>query len=174
MLNFIRRSKKGMTVIEVLVSMAVFGIISVPLMGIFLDSMVATKLAQDKIETNALVSIVKDTVTKNVKCVPGGTIRKVSSSDLDPVIILNDVSGTAVTAEITTGSAHDLKIEDKKGKDLGYKFDADRICDFGQVSCGGISSTTKYPDTCEYQITIRNIHNNMAIQKFRFYVNRVN
>lgn len=169
MLNFIRRSKRGMTVIEVLVAMAVFGVISVPLMGVFLDSMVATKLAQDKIETNALVCIVKDAVTKNVKGV-SGTLNDLSNKS----VILNDVSGTAVTPKITTGSAHDLKVEDKKSKDLGYKFDADRIQDFGQVSCGGISSTTKYPDTCEYQVTIKNIHNNVAVQKFRFYVNRVN
>ena len=61
------RNKKGMTLTEVIIALAVLGIISVPLIAVFSNSVFITRLTKNQLEINAVIQIVKVEVTQAVK-----------------------------------------------------------------------------------------------------------
>lgn len=73
------RNKKGMTLTEVIIALAVFGIISVPLIAVFSNSVFITRLTKNQLEINAVIQIVKVEVTQAVK--NGNSIKTFEDPD---------------------------------------------------------------------------------------------
>jgi len=82
----ILKSKKGMTLIEVILALAILGIISIPLIAVFSNSIFITQLTKRQIEINAVIQIAKGEVTQSVK-------HDAPLNDFDyPEVSANDIS----------------------------------------------------------------------------------
>ena len=151
------KNRKGMTLIEVIVSMTVLGILSAPVLMIFTNSMMTVKLANDRIEINAATRIIKESVTNSVKYGGGNTLTSFDT----------DGTGTEYVLELKTYPpihSSNFKIIDGKNKPNGkYKFDVSRTKTFGEI--------VDYPNTCEYLITIKKIADDSTVQKLTFLIN---
>lgn len=91
----ILKNIKGMTLTEVIIALAVLGIISVPLIAVFSNSVLITQLTRNQLEVNAVVQIVKVEVTQAVK--NGSLIKDFEEpSDISKAI---DISPRSVGAE---------------------------------------------------------------------------
>lgn len=66
MLKFLRNNK-GMTITEIITALAVLGIISIPLMAVFSNSVLLTKMTGNQLEINAVMQIAKAQVVHSVK-----------------------------------------------------------------------------------------------------------
>lgn len=66
MLKLISR-KKGMTLVEVLISIAILGIISVPLLAMFTNSALMIRQNEKQIKVSALVRTIKENVSTALK-----------------------------------------------------------------------------------------------------------
>lgn len=66
MLRFFKRIK-GTTLIDVIVSMTILGIITVPLLTVFSDTIALNKKGNDQIDINAVARVVKENVVDDVK-----------------------------------------------------------------------------------------------------------
>ncbi|MCX8130002.1 MAG: prepilin-type N-terminal cleavage/methylation domain-containing protein [Clostridia bacterium] len=161
-------SKKGMTLTEVMVSLAVLGILSVPLMMTFTNSIMVTKLTQDQIEVNAITRIVKKTVTNAVKyayspiktfdAAANGTAYNATA---DGVILREDATGF--------NSGVNLIISDSDGNIYNkYAFNAE----FERGPRPLINYDPEFPNTCQYLVTIfRNDANNRVVARLRLDIN---
>ncbi len=56
-------NKRGMTMLEVLISIALLSLVSVPLIMSFMNSLMMSKLSKNQIEVNAVTRVVKEVVT---------------------------------------------------------------------------------------------------------------
>lgn len=91
----ILKNIKGMTLTEVIIALAVLGIISVPLIAVFSNSVLITQLTRNQLEVNAVVQIVKVEVTQAVK--NGSLIKDAEEpGDISKAI---DISPRSVGAE---------------------------------------------------------------------------
>lgn len=152
------KSKKGMTLIETIIAMAVLAIVSVPLMAVFTNAAVIVKKTNDRLEINAVTRIIKENVINSVKYGGGNTIK---SSETGLEIDLQSVEdGT------------NLEIKGSKGDiNTKYIFDAERTVDFDNLSYSA-SSSQKLADTCEYLITLKTMDGD-AVQRLRILINKV-
>lgn len=91
----ILKNIKGMTLTEVIIALAVLGIISVPLIAVFSNSVFVTQLTKNQLEINAIMQIVKVEVTHAVK--NGSTIK--DFDDPDDVLKVVDISPKGVDSE---------------------------------------------------------------------------
>lgn len=160
MTSFIRKftdNKKGTTLMEVILSLAVLGIISVPLFATFLSSAAIIKKTGEQLEINAATKIIKENVVASVKYGGGNTITSYETDEFgnEIEVVLKDCT-----------EAKNLKVVDSMGKIYDkYKFDVKREKDYGEI--------LNYPDTCEYLVTLKRISNNQVIQKVRVDINRL-
>lgn len=160
------KSKKGMTLIEVITSLAVLGIISVPLMMSFTNTIMVVKLTQKQTEINAVTRIVKNNVTDavkyGIKLIKYGAVPRADGT-MDPAdeIQLRGPSSVFTAAVDTTP---DLKIDGKDGISdySAYKFSVKDLK----------TADSDYPNTYEYVITLKKA-NGDVIQKVRIAVNIV-
>jgi|GEM_PF-919718 len=65
----ILKSKKGMTLVEVVISITMLGVILVPLMALFSTSVILANKNRDKVDLNYLTEIVVEEVRASVKTV---------------------------------------------------------------------------------------------------------
>lgn len=63
----ILKNKKGMTITEVIMALAILGIIAIPLLAVFSNSIFLTHLTKSQMEINAVMQIVKGEVVQSVK-----------------------------------------------------------------------------------------------------------
>jgi len=61
------KNNKGMTITEIITALAVLGIISIPLMAVFSNSVLLTKMTGNQLEINAVMQIAKADVVQSVK-----------------------------------------------------------------------------------------------------------
>lgn len=61
------KNNKGMTITEVILALAILGIVSIPLIAVFSNSIFLTQLTKRKMEINAVMQIAKGDVTQSVK-----------------------------------------------------------------------------------------------------------
>lgn len=66
MLRFVR-SKKGVSILEVIVGIAVIGVISVPITMMYVNSLKTSRMTMSEMEDNAVVWIVKENIKEAVK-----------------------------------------------------------------------------------------------------------
>jgi prepilin-type N-terminal cleavage/methylation domain-containing protein len=163
------KNRKGLTLVEAIVAMTVLGMLSTVVLVMFTNSMVAVKLANDRIEINALTRVIKENVVTSVKNGVGNTLISFDkdSSNHEYVIDLKSVPNLIGTPNIIKN----FKIIDEKGIiNTRYMFDAVRVVDFIPASDPGYS-TADSPNTCEYLITIKKIFDNSVVQKLRLDIN---
>jgi prepilin-type N-terminal cleavage/methylation domain-containing protein len=155
------RNKKGMTLIDVIVALAVLAIASMPLLTVFANSAMLIKKADTRLEINAITRVVKENVVNSVKFGVGNVIY---SYDAKKDIDLNtDINGTS------------LQIKGKDGQVNGkYKFDAIRTIDFGDIKNPDdmINPAAMLSDTCEYRIDLKKM-DGTEVQKIKIYINRL-
>ncbi|MDP4093443.1 MAG: prepilin-type N-terminal cleavage/methylation domain-containing protein [Bacillota bacterium] len=178
-----RRNNKGMTLLEVMVAMAVFGIISVPLVMSCISPIVITKINQDQIELNAVTRTVKEAVVNAIKT---------TGYPIDTQNTI-DNTGTGLSTDIVTGSACVILRGDtnlRSGRDLeilvgqngttpvysSYTFDAtlENVPDTMYDPAKYDSSVHKYSmidakctDTCRYEITINKKDSNGNLKQLK-------
>lgn len=61
------KNNKGMTLTEVITALAILGIISIPLIAVFSNSVLITHMTKKQMEINAVMQIVKREVAESVK-----------------------------------------------------------------------------------------------------------
>lgn len=81
------KNNKGMTITEIITALAVLGIISIPLMAVFSNSVMLTKMTGNQLEINAVMQIAKAQVVHSVKNDVG--LRDFSDPESDHKIYLN-------------------------------------------------------------------------------------
>ncbi len=62
-MNRLLKAKNGMTMIEVIISIALLSVVSVPLIISFMNSLNISRLSKNQIEINAVTRTIKETVT---------------------------------------------------------------------------------------------------------------
>jgi len=151
------KNNKGATLIEIVVSLAVLGIISVPLFTTFLSSALIIRRTGEQLEINAVTRIVKENVVASVKYGGGNVIPSYET----------DEYGTEIEVVLKgCDEANNLKVLDSMGKVYDkYKFDVKREKDYGEIP--------GYPDTCQYIITLKTFPGDKIIQKVRININRL-
>jgi len=144
-------SKKGMTLIEVIISLAVLGIVSSPLLVVFTNAQIIIGKTESRIEINAVMRIIKENVTNSVKYGGFNTIK--SYTEPDEADLMTDKHG------------RNLEVKSKDGQINGtYMFDANRTMDFGEISGA--------KNTCEYEIILKKM-NGSEVQKLKMLVNSI-
>jgi prepilin-type N-terminal cleavage/methylation domain-containing protein len=152
------KSKKGMTLLETILALAVLGIISAPLLTVFTNAAVIVKKTNDRLEINAVTRIIKENVTNSVKY--GGNGHGIC------------ISGTATIIDLQVENGSDLEVKGINDEvNLKYKFDAERTVDFGYLSYSD-NDATILADTCEYTITLKKA-NGVVVQKLKILINKL-
>lgn len=152
------KSKKGMTLTEVIISLAVLGIVSAPLLMVFTNAAGIVKKTDERLEINAVTRIMKENVFSSVKY--GGEGNSIRSYEDNELKDLKDEE-----AEGYVGRFRMLQIKGSKDKIYEqYMFDAERVKDFGEIGNAA--------DTCEYLLTLKK-RDGTEIQKLRIYINRL-
>ncbi len=150
MQKIIRKNNKGSSLIEVLVSITILGIISLPLTTSFLNSAILIRMTGERQELNSVMRTIKENVIASVKYGAGNTIPSYGGGD---VVLKDDINGS------------DLKIVNEIGEiSKRFKFDAVRDKDFGEIH--------GFSDTCEYLITVKKMDGEV-FQKLRININRL-
>jgi len=106
-------SKKGMTVIEVILSLAILGIVTVPLMTVFASSLYMTKHVDNQIEVNMATRLAKELVTYSVN--NGSELAGLTSGTLNMRTFMNDYNKES--NKNTWGETIKCKIIDSTGKE---------------------------------------------------------
>lgn len=116
---FLKTKRKGFSIVEIIVALAVLGIISAPLTVAIVSSMKTTTFSQDQIQMNNVIRIVKENVTTAILN-PNTAVYETSSVIVDNVhVVLHNYK--------------DLKVYDTEHIDLEsynnpyreFKFDID-------------------------------------------------
>lgn len=154
------KSKKGMTLLETILALAVLGIVAAPLLTVFTNAAVIVKKTNDRLEINAITRIIKENVTSSVKYGEGHEIY--SYDDTEDIVLKTAINGNGKGLQIK-GTNDEINPR--------YKFDAERIVDFGDLSYSTSAAIT-LADTCEYLITLKTMDGDM-VQKLRILVNRI-
>ena len=142
------RNKKGFTIVELIISITILAIITVPLMAAFGNVAMMNKLTKDQMEINAVAKQVQQEVINSVK--KGGIVKDINGNDVN--IKAADISG--------------VKVGDGSTENKDFKYDSDYVgttyIDPASPS-GGIS---------EYNITLYKKKGVDFIQalKFKVYV----
>ncbi|OPX43025.1 hypothetical protein CLHUN_31690 [Ruminiclostridium hungatei] len=102
------KNNKGMTITEIITALAVLGIISIPLMAVFSNSVLLTKMTGNQLEINAVMQIAKADVVQSVK----NDVRLCDFSDPDKEIYLNPSRPTpdAIYAHVGNETAAFLEL----------------------------------------------------------------
>lgn len=151
------KNRRGMTLIETIIALAVLGIVTVPLLVVFTNAQVVIRNTQGRLETNAVMRIIKENVTRAVKYEGG---NKISSYEGAQFNLPNNT--TDPTVDIWhEGKNLEVKGQDGKTNDK-YKFDAKRTKD----------SVGDAKNTWEYEITLKKM-DGQEIQKLTILVNRL-
>ncbi len=135
MLKKLISGKKGMTLIEVLVSIAILGIISVPLLAMFTNSTLMVRQNEKQIKVSALTRTIKENVTKALK--EGNKLTTYDGGNYD-IASLSTVNSESDFIGIT-GSSGSMT------KDYKYK-----------ITFLGRPDATNAASTKEYKIKIYN------------------
>ena len=152
------RSKKGMTLLETILALAVLGIVAAPLLMVFTNAAAIAKKTQDRLEINAVTRIIKANVTNSVKYGVGHTI-------------FSEETGSDITLKDAV-DGKDLQIKDAMDKvHSKYKFDAERTADYGTIAYSSTATAT-LADTCEYLITLKTADGEV-VQKLKILINKV-
>lgn len=163
------KSNKGMTLIETIISLAVLGIVSVPLMAVFTNAAVIVKKTDERLEINAVTRIIKENVINSVKY--GGSGNAINTFDHTGLIDLQ--SGPDADEDGDFEAAENLEIKDSKNSvNKKYIFDAERTMNFDTLTNPEDPSRT-LADTCEYLITIKAKDTGDTIQRLRILINRI-
>ncbi len=155
--KIIVKNKKGMTMVEVVISLTVIGIISIPLFAAFMSSAALMKKTHEQMEINAVTRVVKENVTVSVKYGGG---NKIPSYEIDEYgdeieVVLKGLS-----------EAKNLKVVDSMRRVYDkYKFDVKREKNFGEI--------INFPDTSEYIVILKENPGGREIQKVRMNINRL-
>lgn len=149
------KNKKGMTLTEVVVALAVLGIVSAPLLVVFTNSAVIVKKTGDRIEINAVTRVIKENVINSVKY--GSLIYSYKEKKEVP---------------LNAGKREDLQIKDSYDNvNEKYVFDAVRIQEFDTIADPD-DPEIQFDDTCEYLITLKKMDGS-EVQKLKVYINRL-
>ncbi len=149
-----------MTLIEVIIALAVLGIVTVPLLVVFTNAQVVIKKTESRLETNAVMRIVKENVTRAVKYGGEGSGNNLRSCDGAECDLTKKENGFAGQY-----SGQNLEVKSEDGKiNEQYKFDAGRTKDFGEIAAAG--------NTCEYEITLKEM-DGTRLQRLKILVNRL-
>lgn len=150
------QNKKGMTLVEVIVAMAVLGILSAPISMLFLTSMWTSKASRDQLELNAISMLVKENVVTSVKSASPSLLHQ-----YDPVtgdysdVRLREESGSGID---TYYDRSDLVVQDLNGRygssthSAIYTFDTHFLYDAGDTTSAGITLSEKQSKTCNISI----------------------
>lgn len=159
-------NKKGMTLIEMLVSLAVLAIVTVPLLMSFTNTIMLAQLTKKQTETNIVTRIVKDNVTEAVKNYV--KLTKYGSTD---EIQLRGPSG--VFEGITSGITDDLKVVGKDGTEYTeYKFTVQDVTAYKIVGTDKVVADTSFPNTYQFLIALKKASGEV-IQKIKIEVDIV-
>ena len=160
------RSKKGMTLIETIIALAVLGIVSVPLMAVFTNAAVIVKKTDDRLEINAVTRIIKENVIRSVKY--GGLGNAIYSYEYGKKIDLK----TGLDEDGISRNTINLQVKNSEEEvNTKYKFDAERTMEFNSIANPG-NTGSHLNDTCEYLITLKTENGDM-VQKLRILINRI-
>ena len=102
----ILRNRKGSTVTEVLMALAVLGIISIPLIAVFSNSIFMTRLTKEQMEVNSVMQIIKNEVVQSVK-----NSRNLTDVDDSPVNLSPIASPRDSVYDPSINQTNYLKIE---------------------------------------------------------------
>ncbi|MEN6316747.1 MAG: type II secretion system protein [Clostridiaceae bacterium] len=163
------KSNKGMTLIETIISLAVLGIVSVPLMAVFTNTAVIVKKTDERLEINAVTRIIKENVINSVKY--GGSGNAIYTYNHADLIDLQ--SGPDANGDGDLETAENLEIKDSKDiVNEDYIFDAERTMDFNTIA-NPEDPSGSLADTCEYLITVKTKNTGNIVQKLRILINRI-
>ena len=161
------KNKRGTSIVEIIVAMAILGMLSMPIGTMFLNSLITIRITNDRIELNGVTGIIKDCVVKSVK-LGGGNI--IHTYDINPADNQISVSPDGVSLKYINDSnavsyinGYKLKVIDNNNEiNTKYMFDAEKMDDF---------STTDplFENVYQYKITIKRISDGVAVQSF--YIN---
>lgn len=142
------KGKKGFTIVELIISVALLAIISVPLMAGFVNVARINKLARNQIEINAAAKQVQQEVIEQVK--KGG--------------IATDINGNVVNMK--TNDVTNIKVGDGSTENSSFKYDSDYI------GTTYIDPVSPVGGTSEYNITLYKKKGTefKEVQKFKVYV----
>lgn len=167
----ILKNRKGITLVEAIVAMMVLGMLSTVVLMIFTNAMMEVKLANDRIEINAVTRIVKENIVNSVKAGVGNTLISYDkdAANHEYIIDLKTTPNIAGTPNVIKN----FKIIDGKNNiNTRYKFDTVRVIDFVQASDPEYAGMD-FPNICEYLVTIRKISDNRIVQKLRLDINNI-
>ena len=159
------RSKKGMTLVEMIVAMSIFAIISVPMLTTV--SLMFKVMAKKKvsIEDNAVIRIVKENVVDAIKDGSAKSIASYKDRNADAVIDDNDnvywkagnPGSWNMPEDAKINRVENLKVVDKDGKVYEmYKFNIEYESSY---------SDSKFPNVRKFKIEIFTRYPNNASQQ---------
>jgi len=164
-----------MSLVEVLVAIAVLGIIAIPMTTLFADSILTVKYTNDRIEATSVIRTIKENVTTSVKYGPADPADLTHHAENIPT---SDASNPEVNLKFITDSSKTINlkiieyIDGNPTANTEYLFDASRVRGPG-------SATAAHPDiaipgcprTVEYFITVKKMANtNYNVLNFKFLV----
>lgn len=167
-MKLLKKSNRGMTLIETIIALAVLGIVSVPLMAVFTNAAVIVKKTEERLEINAVTRIIKENVIKSVK--DGGDGNAIWN--IDHTWQFNLQTGPDDNGDGVFETAEDLEILDSEGNvNKKFMFDAKREKDFNTIA-DPVDASLALADTCEYLITLKTMDGDV-VQRLRILINRV-
>lgn len=140
------RSKKGFSIVELIIAVTLMAIITVPLMAGFANVALINKLTRNQIGINAVAKQVQQEVIDHVK--KGGTAENISGNSVN-------IKSIDVT---------NIKVGSGSTENMDYKYDSDYI--------GTTQSSTNSSGISEYNITLykKKDASFKEVLKFKVYV----
>ncbi|MCX7842446.1 MAG: type II secretion system GspH family protein [Clostridia bacterium] len=159
-----RVNQKGITISEVIVALAVLGIVSIPISYLFINSMNTNKMSGEQVLLNAIIRTVKENVSNSVKY--QDEHHAIYDGVTEAAVKLRDNSNRFY-------SYNDIYIDDINGKRYyGYTFDASFVNQAGDVLTSPPGFYTSSREIVAYDITIKK--HGKPIRKFRVENNLLN
>jgi len=169
------KSNKGTSLVEVLVSIAVLGVVAIPIMMSFTYAASIVRISRNKIDINALSRIVRENAIDAIKS--NSMVYVLTDSDSDGLygtsFDADDLSVQSPSSLAIGSSIGDIRVigadfnpvspGDEFKKYLRYKF---------EITKTGTVDTVNFPNTYVYEIVIKKNDTGSAIlRKFSIEVN---
>ncbi|MCX7921624.1 MAG: hypothetical protein N3B21_06375 [Clostridia bacterium] len=115
------KNDKGTTLIDVLLSIAIIGVIAIPLMMCFTSIIVLSNMSSKQLDTNSVIRTIKENVSNAVKA---GNVQIQSYDDLNSDGLVDGADAVVLRAGAVLSGGSNFKVIDANGREYGsYSFD---------------------------------------------------
>lgn len=154
------KNRKGMTMVEVLISIAVLALLSVPIMMTFMNAQVLARKVDKQTEVSAITRTVKQIVTDGIVVTPSAVMTDISGNGIDYngggtdtyLQFVNEAKDATVLKVVD-----DLRIMENGNRNDKYKFSIS--------SCKDFHDSTNFDDVYNVLITIKEIGSDKKVEE---------